>query len=179
MSHKLESRSRRLVRMVPVVWLIVTAESVKVAVHPASQSLPMESKEVLPSAGKRCAMQAAGGSCGRLMSAMWLVAMVVPLGSCTERGSFVARTLRRPVASMARKWPVQPVSAMREVGTMLLLSVMVEAEGPSGGDAVVEILFAIEILVSKTVVGVVTGCLPVWLGSPRPQAARGVASTGA
>jgi hypothetical protein len=81
---------------------------------------------------------------------------------------------------MARKWPVQPVSAMREeVGTMLLLLVTVEAEGPSGGDAVVELLIAIELLVSKTVVGVVTGCLPMLLGSPRSQASRGVASTGA
>ena len=67
-----------------------------------------------------------------------------------------------------------------EVGTMLFVLVTVEAEGPSGGeDAVVELLIAIELLVSKTVVGVVTGCLPVLLGSPRFQATRGVASTGA
>ena len=139
MSHKLESRMRRPVRMVLVVWSIVTEESENVAVHPASHSWPMDSKEVLPSAGKRCAMQAAGGSCGRLMLAVWLDDMVVLLGSCTEMGLFVTRMFRRPVASMARKWPVQPVLATREVGTMLLLLVMVEAEGPSSGDAVVKL----------------------------------------
>jgi hypothetical protein len=82
---------------------------------------------------------------------------------------------------MARKWPVQrPVSAMREEdGTMLLLLVTVEAEGPSGGNAVAELLIAIELLVSKTVVGVVTGWLPILLGSPRSHAERGVVSTGA
>ena len=58
-----------------------------------------------------------------------------------------------------------------------MLLVMVEAEGPSGGNAVVELLVTIELLVGKTVV-VVTGCL-VWLGSPRLQTAAGVASTGA
>jgi hypothetical protein len=54
---------------------------------------------------------------------------------------------------------------------MLLLLVTVEAEGPSGGDAVAELLIAtIELLVSKTVVGVVTGLVPILLGSPRSQA---------
>ena len=58
-----------------------------------------------------------------------------------------------------------------EDGTMLLLLVMVEAEGPSDGDAVVELFIAIELLFGKTVVvGVVTGCLPLVLGSPRSQA---------
>jgi hypothetical protein len=112
-------------------------------------------------------MHAAGDRCGMLMSATWLDNMVVRLGSCTERGVVVGQTFWRPVVSMARKWPVQPVSAMSVVGE----------EGPSGGDAVVELVVTIELLVGKTV-GVVTGCL-VWLGSPRPQAVIGVASTGA
>ena len=38
------------------------------------------------------------------------------------------------MASIEKKWLVQPVLAMREVGTMLVL-VMVEVEGPSDGSA--------------------------------------------
>jgi hypothetical protein len=74
---------------------------------------------------------------------------------------------------MARKWPVHPVSAMSVVGKMLVL-VMVEAEGPSGGKAVEVALFTIGLRCSKTV-GLGTGCV-VWLGTPCPQVAMGVAS---
>ena len=80
-------------------------------------------------------MHAAGGSCGMLMLAMWLDDMVVPSGSCTERGVVVGQTFWRPVASMARQWPVQPGLAMTVVGTKLVGA----EEGPSGGDAVVEL----------------------------------------
>jgi hypothetical protein len=135
-SHRLESMSRQPVRMVPLVCSMVTEESVNTALHPASQSWPMDSREVLLSAGKRCAMHADGGRCGMLMSAMCLEDIVVPSGSCTQRGFIVGWTFWSLVALIKRKWPVHPVSAMREVGTMLLLLVMVEAEGPSDGRAV-------------------------------------------
>ena len=55
-------RSRRPVRMVLLVCVMETMDLVKTALHPASQSWPMERREVLPSAGKRCAWHADGGS---------------------------------------------------------------------------------------------------------------------
>ena len=59
-------------RMVePLKWIETLLLS-KWAVHPASQSCPMESKEVLPRAGKRWAILAAVGICGRDSSAVWV-----------------------------------------------------------------------------------------------------------
>ena len=99
MIHRLVRVSRRPVSMMmPVVCAIVTVVSVKVAVHPASQSWPMESREVSPSAGNKWTMHADNGSWGILSSAMWVLVMVVPSGSWTMRGKAADRTLLRPVA---------------------------------------------------------------------------------
>ena len=66
-------------------------------------------------AGKRWAMQAAGGRVGRFRSAMWVEVMVVLSGRCTViMGVGVTRMLMMLASAMARKWPVLLVSAMRE-----------------------------------------------------------------
>ena len=72
---------------------------------------------------------------------------------------------------MERKWPVQPVSAMSEVG-MFLVRVMVEAEGPSEGRAVGIELSTIGLHFTSETLGLGTGCL-VMLGSPRLQVEMG------
>ena len=92
MIHRLVRVSRRPVRrMMPVVCAaIVTVVSVKVAVHPASHSWPMESREVSPSAGNKWTMHADNGSWGILSSAMWVLVVVVRKAA--------DRTLLRPVA---------------------------------------------------------------------------------
>jgi hypothetical protein len=50
------------VRIVELLNCIVTVSLVKRAEHPASQSCPTETREVLPSSGKRCTMVAVVGS---------------------------------------------------------------------------------------------------------------------
>ena len=160
----------------------MTDESVKVAVHPASQSCPIDKREVSPSAGNRCTVHAETGSWGMLSSAMWLDDMVVPSGSCTTSGVALGRTLIRPVALIVRKWPVQPVSAMTDMGGNV--DDMVEAvEGPSGSVAVGGVSSSpIDLCCRTRLIGVVTVGMVMVLGSPRPQvlgwAAVGVAGVG-
>jgi hypothetical protein len=127
---------------------MVAVVLVKMAVHPASQSLPMLRREVLPKAGKMWAWHASSGSPGRWMVPVWVDSMVVPSGRWTWMG-LVAICLLVTGASMERKWPVEPVSAMA-VGW----DTRSGGEGPREGPVLWEVWFN---LVGRTVVSVL-GC---------------------
>lgn len=51
---------------------MMTVSAVKVALQPESQSCPMETRDVFPSEGKRCARLADFGSPGMLSTAVWV-----------------------------------------------------------------------------------------------------------
>lgn len=114
--HRRVVGSRLPVRMVsPSRWMVTLAAS-KVAVHPASQSWPTESRDCPLRAGKRWATRAGGGRRGMSRSATCVELIVVPSAKRTVTGDAVVRLLLRPAASTARKCPVLPVSAMRGHG---------------------------------------------------------------
>ena len=67
------------VRMSCSLSQISAVVEVKIAVHPASQSWPMEMRLVLPREGNKWAVLAVAGSCGRLIwAAVWVDCIVVP-----------------------------------------------------------------------------------------------------
>ena len=80
--------------------------------QPASQSSPMETKECGPRDGNRWASVAWEGRplIGRLP--IFVDSMVLPSGSDTRMGVWVARTLIKSVLSIVKKCPVLPVSAI-------------------------------------------------------------------
>ena len=113
---------------------------------------------------------------------MWLEDMVVPSGSCTISGVALGWTLVRPVALIVRKWPVQPVSAITDMGGKVVLDVLiVEAvEGPSDSVAAVGGVRSSSIIDSlcSKLIGFVAAVGLVVLGSPRPQVLAGVIAAG-
>ena len=92
-------------------FVMMTEEAVKVAVHPWSQSRPIEIRDPVVSFGKMWASQAASGRKGMSKMATWLDLMEVPSGSRTEMLGSAGRILVYG-AVLVRKWPVHPVSAM-------------------------------------------------------------------
>jgi hypothetical protein len=71
------------VRMVVSLFWMVTVVAVKIAWQPWSQRRPIEIREPEEREGKICARQAAVGSNGISMSAVWLEWMLLPSGSLT------------------------------------------------------------------------------------------------
>ena len=70
-------------------WLsfcMIASSLVKVHVQPASHSLPIDSRLVVPSAGNRSVRVASSGRCGRFKFAVCVDAMVDPSGSWTTVG---------------------------------------------------------------------------------------------
>ena len=63
--------------------------SVNVAVHPWSQSWPIDRRPVVCICGKRCWRRAAGGSVGMFKVRVWVDTMVPPLGNKTVIGRVV------------------------------------------------------------------------------------------
>ena len=109
-----------------VLWM-VTSSLVKVAVHPASHSWPMEMRELAPwlSAGKRWAAVAVFRREGKGRWAVWVEVMVSPFGRWTVMG-FSASCWCVLGASVVKKWPMVPVSANAVWGVELF-----GGEGPS------------------------------------------------
>ena len=82
---------------------------VKIAVQPASQSWPMETRLVLPREGNKWVVLAAVGSCGRLSSAVCVDCIVVPSGRATWMPLLlICLFVWGALSDM--KWPVAPVS---------------------------------------------------------------------
>ena len=73
------------------------------ALHPASHSLPMEIRAVLPRAGKMWAVVASGGNCGKLSWAVWLEWMVLLSGWWTVSGVMTVVVCDRRLGWTAKK----------------------------------------------------------------------------
>lgn len=126
---------------------MLTASLVKVTVQPASQSLPMLSRDVLPKAGKMCASQAVGGRPGRVTLPVCVDAMVVPSGRATWMG-LEEGVLDVAGAEVERKWPVEPVSAMAE-----WVDTGVSGEGPRGGPVLCAVCVLLIVMADVSVLG--------------------------
>ena len=91
--------------------------------HPALQSSTTDTKEYDANPGTRWASLVLGGSCGSVISAVWLDLMNIPPGSLIRSG-FVARFLPVNGAAERRKWLDAPESRMPH---FILFCVLVDA----------------------------------------------------
>ena len=88
--------SRCPIRTVSLLLVMMTWLASKVAMHPASQSFPMEIKELCVSPGIMWAVWASVGSCGMLsLHSSFVDANMVPLGRHTMMGVVVFPVLMR------------------------------------------------------------------------------------
>jgi hypothetical protein len=90
--------------------LIFTEIESKIAVHPKSQSWPMEMREPEARSGKMWALHAPEGKEGRIRSAVWVESRVLPSGKRTEIPGR-AFCLLMYGRSLVMKCPVALVSA--------------------------------------------------------------------
>ena len=94
--------------------MTVAVVAVKFTWQPASQSWPIETSDLVASAGTICAWRASGGNSGMSSSPSWVENMIVPLGLRMAIGLLVGRLLRMG-AVMVTKCVVAPVSAIMDV----------------------------------------------------------------
>ena len=99
------------VRMSSPLSQISAVVEVKITLHPASQSWPIEIKLVLPREGNRWAVLAVTGSCGMSIWAVWVDCIVVPSGKETWIPLLLLSLLLWGALS-ERKWLVAPESNM-------------------------------------------------------------------
>jgi len=161
--HRLFALVRVPLRMTVSLCVIDTVVSVNVAMHCASQSCPTDIRDVVPRAGKMCAVRAIAGKCGKSNSAVCVAFIVAWFGSRTLIPA-VVRCLFLYGADTARKWPVHPVSTIK---------LWCDVEGPRGNSTVFDIV---------AVTGLFTCLAPFassWLllGSPRPHFSSGLPSS--
>ena len=107
-----------------------------VAVHPASQSWPIDNRDHDAKCGNMCACLACFGSCGMSRSAVCVAVIVALLGNITLMpvgvgmmfviGIFVCTRFVFPVSSCltSRKFPVAPVSTTDGLLFVLLFVVV-------------------------------------------------------
>jgi len=161
--HRLFDLLHIPVRISVLLCVIVTVVSVNVAMHCASQSCPTDIRDVVPRAGKMCAIRALAGKFGKSNSAVCVAFIIAWFGKRTLM-PVVVLCLFVYGADTARKWPVQPVS---------MIKLWDDVEGPRGKFLVFDFV---------AVTGLFTCLAPFaspWLllGSPRPHFSSGLTSS--